>query len=310
MAAGIFNPHQDIPILQATVILEGSADESCSAEQSAAAVSTTLASPACSSGVSNSWPGMPGPLARSTSDVTSNGTNNSNTAGLPAPLLRSISDVTSHFSTSRLTRHSSQSQQPSQTQQQCRPGRQRLLLLQQLHARAKPAATASALQLAGTWWYQDEQQLSELLLLPDGTMAWLKQSHQLALLHSQTSRGLTNSMAAAASKVMQLLTTKPQQQQQQDAAADSCGDSAECSWSLQPYECVAEWRGSWRLVEGNARKGKLLLTFLASSLEEHQHGSVGSRNQQQKQQQAEVHFERGALKDVLLLNGAAHVRLS
>lgn len=308
--AGFPTPHKDIPVLQATVILEGCSNLSCSTALNSAANSSSLDCPDGSSMVTDIWSAAPAPLARSTSDVTSS--NSSTAAGSPAPLMRSISDVTSHISHSSRSAQVAPAQQSSPQQQQCRPARQRLLLIQQLHARAKPAATASALHLAGRWWHQDAHQLSELLLMPDGTMAWLRQSRQVSAAQagsgSGRSAGITSSMAAAASRVRQLLSTNKQQQTAAAAATASCTEPVSCSWSLQPYECVAEWRGSWRLAEGNARRGKLLLTFLASALEERQHGSVCTRNQQQKQQQAEVSFQRGALEDVLLLDGVAHMR--
>jgi hypothetical protein len=299
-------------MLQATIVLEG--DESCGPADEPVASSTFTNFSSHDSCTNSSWPAVPAPLARSTSDVTSYSTISSSAAGPPAPLARSISDATSYSTSIRSRQTGTSAQQPSQQseQQQCRPAQQRLLLLQQLHARAKPAATAKALQLAGRWWHQDAQQLSELLLLPDGTMAWLKQSHAAAAQHagkanSTSSSGITSSMAAAASKVMQLLSTSRHQAVAAGAADD--GHSS-CSWSLQPYECVAEWRGTWQLTEGNARQGKLQLTFVASSLEGHQQGSVCTRSQQQKQQGTVVSFQRGALEDVLVLDGLAHVRLT
>jgi hypothetical protein len=304
-------------MLQATIVLEGNG--SCGADGGKVSSSNLInfcGQDSCAISADSSWLAVPAPLARSTSDVTSYSTNSSIASGPPAPLARSISDVTS-YTTNICSRHNpSSAQQPSQQdeQQQCRPARQRLLLLQQLHARAKPAATAQALQLAGRWWHQDALQLSELLLLPDGTMAWLKQSHAAASpragkASSTSSSGITSSMAAAASKVMQLLSTS---KHQAVAAAGSADDDehCSCSWSLQPYECVAEWRGSWQLIEGNAKQGKLQLTFLASSLEGHQQGSGCTRSQQQTQQHAVVSFERGALEDVLVLDGLAHIRLT
>jgi hypothetical protein len=316
-AAGFPVLPNEIPILQATIVLED--DESCCAAGNTiiSSMFTDISSHFNSSiSANSSWLAVP--LVRSISDVTSYSTSSSSAAGHPAALARSISDVDAHTTTSSHSRQiGSSAHQPSQQgeqQQQCRPSRQRLLLLQQLHARAKPAATAKALQLAGRWWHQDAHQLSELLLLPDGTMAWLKQSHaatshQAGKANSTSSSGITSSMAAAASKMMQLLSSTKRQAAAAAAAAGSSDDEPRsCSWSLQPYECVAEWRGSWQLTEGNAKQGKLRLTFLASSLERHQQGSGCTRSQKQQQQQTVVSFERGALEDVLVLDGLAHVK--